>query len=59
MDNFGKQLSLISLIVIVGISLIGFLQGKPALQMFNMAVSLVVAAIPEGTAYPQNMFTVV
>ncbi|KAH3757419.1 calcium-transporting P-type ATPase, PMR1-type [Pelomyxa schiedti] len=48
MDNFGKQLSIVSSVVIVLISVIGFLQGKPPLQMFNMAVSLVVAAIPEG-----------
>eukprot|EP01105_Mastigella_eilhardi_P027097 TRINITY_DN8188_c0_g1_i1.p1 TRINITY_DN8188_c0_g1~~TRINITY_DN8188_c0_g1_i1.p1 ORF type:complete len:951 (+),score=269.56 TRINITY_DN8188_c0_g1_i1:107-2854(+) len=48
MDQFGKQLSVVSLVVIIVISLIGYLQGKPFLQMFNMAVSLVVAAIPEG-----------
>lgn len=48
MDDFGKRLSLFSLVVIIVISVIGFLQGKPALQMFNMAVSLIVAAIPEG-----------
>ena len=48
MDDFGKQLSLVSIIAIVVISLVGLVQGKPALQMFNMAVSLIVAAIPEG-----------
>jgi len=48
MDNFGGQLSFVSSVVIVIISVIGFLQGKPPLQMFNMAVSLAVAAIPEG-----------
>jgi len=48
MDDFGKRLSLFSMVVIVAISVVGFLQGKPALSMFNMAVSLIVAAIPEG-----------
>lgn len=48
MDDFGKQLSFVSIVAIVIISVVGFIQGKPALQMFNMAVSLIVAAIPEG-----------
>jgi Ca2+-transporting ATPase len=48
MDEFGKQLSLVSIIAIVVIALIGVLQGKPLKQMFNIAVSLIVAAIPEG-----------
>jgi len=48
MDQLAKQLSLFSTIAIAIICVIGFLQGKPALQMFNMAVSLIVAAIPEG-----------
>ena len=48
MDHFGKQLSIVSIIVIVFIALIGLIQHKPLSQMFNMAVSLVVAAIPEG-----------
>ena len=48
MDQLAKQLSLFSTVAIAVICLIGFAQGKPALQMFNMAVSLIVAAIPEG-----------
>ena len=48
MDQLAKQLSLFSTVAIAAICLVGFAQGKPALQMFNMAVSLIVAAIPEG-----------
>eukprot|EP00727_Mastigamoeba_balamuthi_P008064 m51a1_g3879 putative calcium-transporting p-type TPase (907) ;mRNA; f:32706-36032 len=48
MDQFGKTLSIVSIVAIVLISVVGLLQGKPAIQMFNMAVSLAVAAIPEG-----------
>ena len=48
MDQLAKQLSLFSTVAIAAICLVGFVQGKPALQMFNMAVSLIVAAIPEG-----------
>ena len=48
MDQFGKQLSAVSIATIVVIAALGLIQGKPAMQMFNMAVSLIVAAIPEG-----------
>ena len=48
MDEFGKQLSLFSIIAIAIIALLGVIQGKPIKEMFNIAVSLIVAAIPEG-----------
>jgi len=48
MNQLGKQLSLYSLIVIALIMLAGWIQGKSILVMFNIGVSLAVAAIPEG-----------
>lgn len=48
MDILGKQLSLYSFAVIGLIILIGIVQGRPILEMFNIGVSLAVAAIPEG-----------
>lgn len=48
MDVLGKQLSIYSLGVICVIMLIGCFQGRPVLDMFNVGVSLAVAAIPEG-----------
>lgn len=48
MDALGKQLSLISFIIIGGIMLVGLIQGRPLLDMFTIGVSLAVAAIPEG-----------
>ena len=48
MNQLGKQLSAYSLAVIALIMLAGWLQGKSMLVMFNIGVSLAVAAIPEG-----------
>lgn len=48
MDILGKQLTIYSLAVIGIIMAIGWLQGRPILDMFNVGVSLAVAAIPEG-----------
>ena len=48
MNQLGKQLSAYSLAVIALIMLAGWLQGKSILVMFNIGVSLAVAAIPEG-----------
>lgn len=48
MDSLGKQLSFYSFGIIGFIMLIGWFQGKPMLSMFNIGVSLAVAAIPEG-----------
>lgn len=48
MDKLGKDLSLFSFIVIGVICLIGIFQGRSWLDMFQISVSLAVAAIPEG-----------
>ena len=48
MDELGGKLSIFSLAIIVCIGIIGMLQGKSFLAMFNIGVSLAVAAIPEG-----------
>lgn len=48
MDLLGKQLSYMSFLVIALIMLVGLLQGKQMLDLFQIGVSLAVAAIPEG-----------
>jgi P-type Ca2+ transporter type 2C len=48
MDILGKQLSFYSFGIIGVIMFIGYLQGRPTLEMFTISVSLAVAAIPEG-----------
>jgi P-type Ca2+ transporter type 2C len=48
MDELGKNLSVMSFAIIAVIALLGVLQGKRILNMFNIGVSLAVAAIPEG-----------
>eukprot|EP00752_Nemacystus_decipiens_P005424 g4916.t2 len=48
MDELGKQLSFLSFGIIGIIALVGVIQGKKLLEMFNIGVSLAVAAIPEG-----------
>lgn len=48
MDRLGGQLSIYSFAIIGFIMLVGWLQGKPLKDMFNIGVSLAVAAIPEG-----------
>ncbi|CCH59840.1 hypothetical protein TBLA_0C00190 [Henningerozyma blattae CBS 6284] len=48
MDKLGKDLSFFSFIIIGIICLIGIIQGRSWLEMFQISVSLAVAAIPEG-----------
>eukprot|EP01138_Halocafeteria_seosinensis_P011953 gb/GECG01012216.1/.p1 GENE.gb/GECG01012216.1/~~gb/GECG01012216.1/.p1 ORF type:complete len:1233 (+),score=171.41 gb/GECG01012216.1/:1-3699(+) len=48
MDALGKQLSTVSIVLIVLIVLIGAFQKRDLLKMFTIGVSLAVAAIPEG-----------
>lgn len=48
MDLLAKQLSFVSLVVIVVIVFVGIVQNRKMLEMFTIGVSLAVAAIPEG-----------
>lgn len=48
MDKLGKDLSIFSFAIIGIICLIGIFQGRSWLDMFQISVSLAVAAIPEG-----------
>lgn len=48
MDKLGKDLSVFSFIVIGVICFLGIVQGRAWLDMFQISVSLAVAAIPEG-----------
>ena len=48
MDELGQQLTVVCLIFIAGIALVGMIRGKTFFSMFNIGVSLAVAAIPEG-----------
>lgn len=48
MDDLGKQLSIFSFGIIAIIAVVGVIQGKTLMEMFNIGVSLAVAAIPEG-----------
>lgn len=48
MDSLGKQLSFYSFAIIGLIMFFGWIQGRPLMGMFNIGVSLAVAAIPEG-----------
>ena len=48
MDELGQKLTIFSMGIIICIGIIGMIQGKTFLSMFNIGVSLAVAAIPEG-----------
>ena len=48
LDQLGKMLGIGALAICTIIFAIGYFQGRPALEMFLVAVSLAVAAIPEG-----------
>ena len=48
LDKLGKTLGIVALIICAVIFLIGIFQGKEIISMFMTAVSLAVAAIPEG-----------
>lgn len=47
-DELGKRLAYLSTVAIVIIAIFGLLMGRPFLETLNVAVSLAVAAIPEG-----------
>ncbi len=48
LNKLGKTLGIAAIIICIAIFVIGILQGKEIIQMFMTAVSLAVAAIPEG-----------
>ena len=50
LNNLGKTLGIAAIVICVIIFAAGLIQGKPAISMFMTAVSLAVAAIPEGLA---------
>lgn len=50
LNNLGKTLGIVALVICAVIFVVGTLYGKAPLNMFMTAVSLAVAAIPEGLA---------
>ena len=50
LNNLGKTLGIVALVICAVIFVVGLLYGKSPLNMFMTAVSLAVAAIPEGLA---------
>ncbi len=50
LNNLGKTLGIVALVICAIIFVVGMLYGKAPLHMFMTAVSLAVAAIPEGLA---------
>lgn len=48
LNELGKYLGLITIMVCVIVFIIGTLQGRKVMEMFMVAISLAVAAIPEG-----------
>ena len=50
LNSLGKTLGIVALIICAVIFVVGILQGREVINMFMTAVSLAVAAIPEGLA---------
>ncbi len=50
LNSLGKTLGIVALVICVIIFIIGMVQGREIISMFMTAVSLAVAAIPEGLA---------
>ncbi|NMB11374.1 MAG: calcium-translocating P-type ATPase, SERCA-type [Firmicutes bacterium] len=48
LEELGKSLGAVALVLVVLVFLAGILRGEPAFEMFMTAISLAVAAIPEG-----------
>ncbi len=48
LDELGKSLGVVALVLVVLVFLAGVLRGEPTFDMFMTAISLAVAAIPEG-----------
>ncbi len=50
LDKLGKTLGIVAIVICVLIFVVGIIEGKQPINMFMTAVSLAVAAIPEGLA---------
>ena len=50
LDKLGKTLGMVAIVICALIFLVGIIEGKQPINMFMTAVSLAVAAIPEGLA---------
>ena len=50
LNSLGKTLGIAAIVICIVIFLVGLVQGKEPIHMFMTAVSLAVAAIPEGLA---------
>ena len=50
LNKLGKTLGIVALVICIFIFIVGLVQGKEPIHMFMTAVSLAVAAIPEGLA---------
>lgn len=50
LDNIGKVLVVLCIIICVAVTVLGVFRGQPLGEMFMLGVSLAVAAIPEGLA---------
>ncbi|HBT38858.1 MAG TPA: ATPase, partial [Pseudothermotoga sp.] len=48
LEKLGKQIGMIVLLICAIVFVVGILEGNPILEMFLTAVSLAVAAVPEG-----------
>ncbi|MBC7122411.1 MAG: calcium-transporting P-type ATPase, PMR1-type, partial [Pseudothermotoga sp.] len=48
LEKLGKQIGMIVLVICAIVFVVGILEGNPILEMFLTAVSLAVAAVPEG-----------
>lgn len=48
LNDLGKSLGLITIFISILVFIVGFIQNRPILDMFMIAISLAVAAIPEG-----------
>ena len=48
LDQLGKSLAIAALVIVVVVFLLGILRGEPVRTMFLTAISMAVAAVPEG-----------
>lgn len=48
LDHLGNTLGKISVVLVIPVVLLGFIQGRETFEIFELAVSLAVSAVPEG-----------